>query len=67
MTVNVLDERLKEKLVAEFNHLRINALEPLATFLDYIKSAAYLICCLSRCAQVVAPVNVRTSIADIRT
>ncbi|KHJ87493.1 ATP synthase, subunit C, partial [Oesophagostomum dentatum] len=36
MTVQVLDERLKEKLVTEFTHLRNNALEPLATFLDYI-------------------------------
>ena len=34
--VQVLDERLKEKLVTEFTHLRNNALEPLATFLDYI-------------------------------
>ncbi len=36
ITVAVIDERLKEKLVTEFNHLRINSLEPLSTFLDYI-------------------------------
>lgn len=36
ITVQVIDERLKEKLVAEFNHLRNNALEPLSTFLDFI-------------------------------
>ncbi|KAK6037515.1 ATP synthase, subunit C [Cooperia oncophora] len=36
ITVQVIDERLKEKLVTEFTHLRNNALEPLATFLDYI-------------------------------
>jgi len=36
ITVGVIDEKLKEKLVTEFTHLRNNALEPLATFLDYI-------------------------------
>ncbi|KAL3084938.1 hypothetical protein niasHS_010007 [Heterodera schachtii] len=36
ITVQVIDERLKEKLVTEFTHLRNNSLEPLATFLDYI-------------------------------
>ena len=36
ITVGVIDERLKDKLVTEFNHLRNNAMEPLATFLDYI-------------------------------
>ncbi|GMT30878.1 hypothetical protein PFISCL1PPCAC_22175 [Pristionchus fissidentatus] len=36
ITVQVIDERLKEKLVTEFTHIRNNALEPLATFLDYI-------------------------------
>ncbi|CAJ0946428.1 unnamed protein product, partial [Mesorhabditis belari] len=42
ITVQVIDERLKEKLVTEFTHLRNNALEPLATFLDYI-TYAYMI------------------------
>ncbi|GAB1598130.1 V-type proton ATPase subunit d-like [Argonauta hians] len=36
LTVNVIDERLREKLVIEFQHLRNHSLEPLATFLDYI-------------------------------
>ena len=36
VTVSVIDEKLKEKLVTEFTHLRNQALEPLATFLDYI-------------------------------
>jgi len=36
ITVSVIDEKLKEKLVTEFTHLRNQALEPLATFLDYI-------------------------------
>uniref|UniRef100_A0A0K0FV09 V-type proton ATPase subunit n=2 Tax=Strongyloides TaxID=6247 RepID=A0A0K0FV09_STRVS len=36
ITVGIIEERLKEKLVVEFNHIRNNALEPLATFLDYI-------------------------------
>jgi V-type H+-transporting ATPase subunit d len=36
ITVQVIDERLKEKLVTEFTHLRNNSLDPLSTFLDYI-------------------------------
>ncbi|TKR61978.1 hypothetical protein L596_026002 [Steinernema carpocapsae] len=36
ITVQVIDERLKEKLVTEFTHIRNNCLEPLSTFLDYI-------------------------------
>uniref|UniRef100_A0A915CQF0 V-type proton ATPase subunit n=1 Tax=Ditylenchus dipsaci TaxID=166011 RepID=A0A915CQF0_9BILA len=36
ITVQVIDERLKEKLVTEFTHLRNNSLEPLSSFLDYI-------------------------------
>jgi len=36
LTVSVIDDKLKEKLVIEFQHLRNQALEPLATFLDYI-------------------------------
>ena len=34
-----LAEKLTEKLVEEFNSLRIQAVEPLATFLDYITCA----------------------------
>jgi len=36
LAVSVIDERLKEKLVSEFNHIRKQAVDPLATFLDYI-------------------------------
>jgi V-type H+-transporting ATPase subunit d len=36
ITVNVIEERLKEKLVIEFNHFRNHSLEPLSTFLDYV-------------------------------
>lgn len=36
LTVNVIDDRLREKLVQEFQHLRSVSYEPLSTFLDYI-------------------------------
>ena len=36
LTVSVIDDKLKEKLVVEFQHLRNHCMEPLATFLDYI-------------------------------
>ncbi|XP_057291233.1 V-type proton ATPase subunit d 1-like [Hydractinia symbiolongicarpus] len=36
LTVSVIDEKLREKLVVEFNHLRNQAVEPLATFMDFI-------------------------------
>ena len=36
LRVSVIDERLREKLVTEFGHLRQQAVEPLSTFLDYI-------------------------------
>ncbi|CAN8000335.1 unnamed protein product [Ixodes pacificus] len=36
LTVSVIDDKLREKLVVEFRHLRNHAVEPLATFLDYI-------------------------------
>jgi V-type H+-transporting ATPase subunit d len=36
LTVNVIDDRLREKLVQEFQHLRNVSYEPLSTFLDYI-------------------------------
>jgi V-type H+-transporting ATPase subunit d len=41
MSVAVIDERLKEKLVTEFTHMRNQALEPLATFLDYITLVSF--------------------------
>ncbi|CAK9295002.1 unnamed protein product [Gordionus sp. m RMFG-2023] len=36
LAVSTIDEKLKEKLVLEFQYLRNQALEPLSTFLDYI-------------------------------
>lgn len=36
LSVSTIDDKLKEKMVIEFNHLRNHCLEPLATFLDYI-------------------------------
>ncbi|XP_075527370.1 V-type proton ATPase subunit VhaAC39-1 isoform X2 [Dermacentor variabilis] len=36
LTVSVIDDKLREKLVVEFRHMRNHAVEPLATFLDYI-------------------------------
>jgi V-type H+-transporting ATPase subunit d len=36
LSVSVIDERLREKLVNEFEHVRQQAVEPLKSFLDYI-------------------------------
>ncbi|CAN0068334.1 V-type proton ATPase subunit d 1 [Petromyzon marinus] len=36
LAVSVIDDKLKEKMVIEFRHMRNHAFEPLATFLDYI-------------------------------
>ena len=36
LAVSVVDDKLKEKMVAEFVHIRKQAVEPLATFLDFI-------------------------------
>ncbi|TKR62870.1 hypothetical protein L596_026774 [Steinernema carpocapsae] len=36
ITMQMIDERLKEKLATEFTYIRNNCLEPLSTFLDYI-------------------------------
>ncbi|NXR99859.1 VA0D1 ATPase, partial [Oxylabes madagascariensis] len=36
LTVSVIDDKLKEKMVVEFRHMRNHAYEPLASFLDYI-------------------------------
>lgn len=36
LTVSVIDDRLKEKMVVEFRHMRNHAYEPLASFLDFI-------------------------------
>lgn len=37
LTVSVIDDKLKEKLVVEFEHMRNQSLEPLSSFLDYIR------------------------------
>ena len=34
--MSVIDDKLREKLVIEFQHMRNHAVEPLSTFLDYI-------------------------------
>ena len=36
LSVSVIDEKLREKLVDEFQHIRQQAVSPLSTFLDYI-------------------------------
>jgi vacuolar-type H+-ATPase subunit C/Vma6 len=36
LSVSTIEEKLKEKMVAEFKHMRNQAVEPLATFLDFI-------------------------------
>ena len=36
LQVAVIDEKLKEKMVQEFRHIRNQAVEPLSTFLDYV-------------------------------
>eukprot|EP00040_Diaphanoeca_grandis_P035395 m.222382 g.222382 ORF g.222382 m.222382 type:complete len:369 (+) comp33373_c2_seq4:131-1237(+) len=36
LAVSVIDDKLKDKMVAEFIHIRKQAVEPLASFLDYI-------------------------------
>ena len=36
LTVSLIDEKLKEKLVIEFTHVRNQALPPLSTFLDFL-------------------------------
>ena len=36
LAVSVIDDKLKEKMVVEFQHIRNQAVPPLSTFLDYI-------------------------------
>ncbi|XP_060094852.1 V-type proton ATPase subunit d 1-like [Heteronotia binoei] len=36
LTVSVVDDKLKEKMVVDFRHMRNHAYEPLASFLDFI-------------------------------
>ncbi|KAJ3298538.1 H(+)-transporting V0 sector ATPase subunit d [Borealophlyctis nickersoniae] len=42
IATTTIAEKAREKLVAEFNYIRANAVKPLATFLDYI-TYAYMI------------------------
>lgn len=37
LTVSVIDDKLREKLVLEFEYIRTHAYDELAEFLDYIK------------------------------
>ncbi|XP_062122034.1 probable V-type proton ATPase subunit d 2 [Drosophila sulfurigaster albostrigata] len=37
VTVELFEYRLRKKIVDQFNYLRVNATEPLVTFLDYIR------------------------------
>ena len=41
LTVSVIDDKLREKLVLEVEHMRNHALQPLAGFLDYVKSVHF--------------------------
>ena len=34
--MSTIDDKLREKLVMEFHHLRNQSVEPLSTFLDFI-------------------------------
>ena len=36
LTVSTIDDKLRDKFVTEFQHLRNHAVKPLSTFLDYI-------------------------------
>lgn len=36
LSVSTIDDKLREKLVIEFQHMRNHAVEPLSTFLDFI-------------------------------
>uniref|UniRef100_A0A671QDU6 V-type proton ATPase subunit n=1 Tax=Sinocyclocheilus anshuiensis TaxID=1608454 RepID=A0A671QDU6_9TELE len=38
LTVSVIDDKLKEKMVVEFRHMRNQSYEPLASFMDFITS-----------------------------
>ena len=56
LAVSTVDDKLKERLVSEFNHIRNQCVEPLSTFLDFITfvsrripcacETSYNVCCL---------------------
>uniref|UniRef100_A0A673YH68 V-type proton ATPase subunit n=1 Tax=Salmo trutta TaxID=8032 RepID=A0A673YH68_SALTR len=41
LTVSVIDDKLKEKMVVEFRHMRNQSYEPLASFMDFITELSY--------------------------
>uniref|UniRef100_A0AAZ3S749 V-type proton ATPase subunit d 1 n=1 Tax=Oncorhynchus tshawytscha TaxID=74940 RepID=A0AAZ3S749_ONCTS len=43
LTVSVIDDKLKEKMVVEFRHMRNQSYEPLASFMDFITISPCLI------------------------
>ena len=38
--MSTIDDKLKERIVSEFNHIRNQCVEPLSTFLDFITCVA---------------------------
>ena len=40
LSVTTIDDRLRDKLVLEIQHIRNHSVEPLSTFIDYITSVA---------------------------
>nr|AAI53473.1 Atp6v0d1 protein [Danio rerio] len=42
LTVSVIDDKLKEKMVVEFRHMRNQSYEPLASFMDFSVFYAYV-------------------------
>jgi len=42
LTVALIEEKIRDKLVLEFNYLRNHSLPPLSTFLDYITSVKHI-------------------------
>jgi len=41
LTVAMIDEKMREKLLLEFNYIRNHSVPPLSTFLDYITLVAH--------------------------
>jgi len=44
LTVSLIDVKMKEKLVVEFQHIRNQSLPPLSNFLDFITYVFLIIC-----------------------
>ena len=60
--VSVIDEKLRNHLVVEFQHMRNQSVEPLSNFLDYITSVS-LSLSLSLCVHVC--INVDSSVSIV--